>query len=276
MTIRKTLKKWIYRYTPGLAGRFPYFGTRVHFPPHALIWDILCEQGIYDDALRLQIRSTMQPGAWFFDVGSNIGLMSVHVLSEMKDSRVLSFEPSPNTRSYLQKTWDGSPWKDRWTVNTSAVADRVGETSFSISPQSYAGFDGIMHTGRQEKVATVVVPMTTLDEEWKALGRPRVCCIKMDIEGAEGLALSGAKELVKAERPHIFLEWYEPNFAPFGGKAEAILEYAAEFQYDVIAMPSLSVILSASLLRMQMQITGDFALVPREAKVGPASCQSSS
>ena len=263
MTPRQILKKWIYRYTPGLAGAFPYFGTRLYFPRNNSLWDRVCEQGIYEYVLLHQIESALRPDTWFFDVGANIGLMSVPILSQVPTAHVLSFEPSPNTKPFLEKTWSRSPWKDRWKIVAQAVGDKVGETSFCVSVPREAACDGIRYTNRAEKAGTIVVPMTTLDEEWKALGRPAVSCLKLDIEGAEMLALAGARELIQAVQPLIFLEWNRTNFEPFGCRPQDLLEFADKFGYEALPVPGLCVITSVAILMLHMCETETFALVPK-------------
>jgi FkbM family methyltransferase len=271
MSLRKTARKWVYRYVPGLAGRFPYFGTRVYFSTNSSLWDTVCREGIYESALLCQVLGATRPNTWFFDVGANIGLMSVPVLNQIPNVQVLSFEPSPNTKPFLQKTWSQSPWKDRWKIVECAVGDKVGETSFCVSVPEYADYDGIRHTNRVEKAGVVVVPVTTLDEEWKALGSPQVSCIKLDIEGAEAMALAGARELIRAHRPHIFLEWFQKNFEAFGSQAQDLLEYAGEFGYDTVAIPNLNVISSLPVLLLHMHTTATFALVPKGAERGASA-----
>ena len=66
---------------PGLAGSFPYFGTRVFFPKNAYIFTIVCEEGIYEKELLRHIQTVVKAGSWYFDVGANIGLMSVQFFS---------------------------------------------------------------------------------------------------------------------------------------------------------------------------------------------------
>lgn len=264
MSLRKSVKKWLYGKCPGFAGAFPYFGTRVHFPRNAFVFEIACDEGIYEQHLLDQILGAIEPGSWYFDVGSNVGLMSVPVLYTLKDVRVLSFEPSPNSFPHLKKTWEGSPWKDRWTLVSKAAGDRVGETEYSLSEATHAGYDGMKPTNRVKSVASRTVPVTTLDAEWKALGLPPVSCIKMDIEGAEMQAIAGGRELIAAMRPYIFLEWYEQNFKCFGNEAGDLLEAAERFDYDVVAEPNLSVIRSARVLAMQMRRTAAFVMVPRD------------
>ena len=265
MSLRKTLKKLIYGKVPGFRGSFPYFGTRVFFPHNDSVFEIACDDGIYEQELLSQIQGAVKPGSWYFDVGANIGLMSIPVLCAMKDVRVLSFEPSPNSRRYLHRTWSESPWKDRWKIVLKAVGDKTGETEFFMSESNLGGFDGIKWTGRVRTVGTEIVPMTTLDEEWRSLGRPLVSCMKLDIEGAEMRALRGARELMQSVRPHIFLEWYHENFRCFDSEPQDLLKTAREFGYDVIAIPTISLVQSLPVLLMQMRRTASFALVPSDA-----------
>src|SRR5712691_12881150 len=100
MRLRGRIKWWLHTYVPGLAGWFWYYGTRVYFPRRALIFDLVCAEGIYEADLTRVILSLVRPGSWYFDLGANIGLMSVPVVASAPESRVLSFEPSPNSLPY--------------------------------------------------------------------------------------------------------------------------------------------------------------------------------
>jgi hypothetical protein len=91
MTLRQTIKYWLYGRCPGFAGSFPYFGTRVYFPPGSKSFLAACEQGIFEaDNVRL-LQGLVRPGSYFFDVGTNIGLMSAPVLHTAPDVRIVSF-----------------------------------------------------------------------------------------------------------------------------------------------------------------------------------------
>jgi hypothetical protein len=104
--------------------------------------------------------------------------------------------------------------------------------------------------------------LTTLDEEWRTLGRPHVACLKLDVEGSELRALAGAKELIQTTKPWVFLEWYEPNFTCFGHRAQDLLEVAREMRYQLVALPDIVEIRSQVLLALHVQSTASFALLP--------------
>ncbi len=262
MSVRKKLKKLMYGHCPGFAGALPYFGTRVFFPRNAVIFEIACHEGIYERDLLTQIQGVITPESWYFDVGANVGFMSVPILYTRNDVNVVSFEPSPNSRGYLQRTWRESPWKERWRTVFKAVGDRAGETEFHVSNATHGGYDGIKWTRRAERIGTETVPMTTLDDEWRALGRPPVSCIKLDIEGAEMAALKGARELIQSLRPYIFLEWYDENFRCFASEPQDLLKTALEVGYEVVALPTVSVVQSLAVLLLHMRRTSSFVMVP--------------
>jgi FkbM family methyltransferase len=49
-----------------------------------------------------------KPDTTVFDVGANIGLMAIPLLTHVPECRVISFEPSENSVPYLRKTIEGS------------------------------------------------------------------------------------------------------------------------------------------------------------------------
>src|SRR5262249_15810613 len=132
MTFRKSLKHWLYDKCPGVAGRFPYYGTKIHFRPGSMLFRVACEQGVYEAANMDLLPGVGQAGLWDFDVGGNIGLMAAPILSRVDGCHVLSFEPSANVLPYLQRTVARSPFGDRWVIVPKAVGAKVGKATFSL------------------------------------------------------------------------------------------------------------------------------------------------
>ncbi|MEP6714099.1 MAG: FkbM family methyltransferase [Terriglobia bacterium] len=264
MSLRRTVKRLAYKWVPGLAGKFPYYGATVYFRPSSDIWPIWVSEGIYEQRILALMLGVIRPGTWYFDVGANIGLMSVPVLHMVREANVASFEPSRNSRTYLNQTWASSPYRDRWKLIEKAVSDAPGHVEFNLSAAAHAGYDGLKPTSRTASVATDTVEATTLDVEWIELGRPAVSCLKMDVEGAEIQALRGAQELIATTRPYIFLEWYEKNFQHFDCAADQILIEAERLDYDLVCVDNLAAVPSPAMLALNMRLTASFVLAPRE------------
>jgi FkbM family methyltransferase len=271
MTLRQSFKHWLYGSCPGFAGAFPYYGIKIHFPKGSLIFDQACEQGIFEiDNVRL-MQSLARPGTVIFDVGANIGLMAAPLLAEKPDCRVVSFEPSPNVLPSLQRTIAESAHRNRWTLVPKAVGARSGRLALHLSDQATSVYDGLRPTNRSADLRQVEVEVTTLDETWRDLGRPKVSLIKCDVEGAEWDVLQGARECLTVERPPVLLEWNRDNLAAYQRLPESLVHFAAETDCALYSVPNLAEIHTAQQLAVQMCLTESFLLYPNECPPAPTS-----
>jgi FkbM family methyltransferase len=262
MTLRKNLKHWLYDKCPGLAGSFPYYGTKIYFQPGSSLFRVACEQGVYEAANLDLLAGLARPDALHFDIGGNIGLMAAPILDRVPQCRVVSLEPSVNVLPFLQRTAAESPHAARWTVVPKAVGARVGTVKFSLSSPENSPYDGIKATDRVASEREVEVELTTVDTEWKRLGSPHVSAIKIDVEGAELDVLKGARECLKAERPPVLLEWNAENLAAYQCPPGSLLEFAREIGWQVFAMPGLTRVQCLSELALHMIRTESFLLAP--------------
>jgi FkbM family methyltransferase len=262
MTFRKAFKKWLYGRCPGFAGKYPYFGTYIHFPAKSVVFNLVCEQGVYESENLNMLQQLARPGTWFFDIGTNVGLMSAPILQLMPTCHVLSFEPSPNTLPFLRRTVAGSPHSARWNIVPKAVGSAEGRVRFNVSSQENGAFDGLQNTRRVPQFAEIELEMTTIDVEWKRLGSPAVSVIKIDVEGAELAVLRGARECLGSQKPPVLVEWNAENLAAYDCPYESLLDFASSIGFKVIALPSLIEVTAASTLQLHMLRTESFLLLP--------------
>jgi len=258
--IRKTIKRLLYGSCPGFAGSFPYFGVEVHFPPRSWSFYAACEEGIFEHANVRVLQSLVRPGTTMFDVGANIGLMSVPVLRHSADCRVISFEASPNVLPSLRRTIAGSPFASRWQLIEKAVGNKEGASEFVISPKAESLFDGFRNTHRASATTTITVPVTTLDAKWQTLGQPAVSMIKCDVEGADLDVLESARTCIDATGAAILTEWNSTNLAAYDRSPTALLEFAHSMDYRVFAVPGFAKISDPTTLRLHMIETESFLL----------------
>jgi FkbM family methyltransferase len=255
------LKRHIKKLLGGALGYFTYYGTRVFLPPDSLTFRQACEEGIYEHASVRLLTALVNPNSTYFDVGANIGLMSLPVLSECSTCKVVSFEPSPNTLACLKKTHAGSRYAQRWTVIGNGVGDATGTADFYLAKRG-GTFDGLRPATKIGVTTTVEVQITTLDAVWKSLDKPAVSIIKIDVEGAEMAVLQGARECIAANHPHILIEWYASNLKPFGTSSGSILSFAAECGYQLFTVAEGIEVKDANMLRLQMLRDFSFLLAP--------------
>ena len=262
MRWRAQLKALVYGSAPGIRGQFPYFGTKVHFPRGSLAFRAACEQGIYESEVLRLIEAFARPGTWYFDVGGHLGLMSIPVLASVPDLKVLAFEPSPNVLPYLRRTVRGSRFADRWRVIEKAAGRECGKTRFAVSTPKFGLLEGIRNTGRAPLAGEIEVPLTTLDTEWAAIGRPPVSVIKLDVEGGELDVLEGAKECIRTCRPVVLSEWNGTNIQAYGLARESILAMAKVLNYGLYGVPALNPVTTPIELRATMARTESFLFLP--------------
>ncbi len=260
LVLKRSLRKWLYGKCPMLRGSFPYYGVKVFFPKNSYAFHLACEQGVYEHQNVSLISSLVRPGTAYLDIGANIGLMSIPVLHNCPTCRVTSFEPSPNSASFLRRTVAGSGLQSRWTVVEKAVGNQEGYVDFVTSRPEWGVFDGIRGTGRVERTGQVRVAITTIDAEWRAMGRPEVSVIKIDVEGAELQVLSGAQECMSQCKPFVVIEWSTGNLPAYECDPRSLLLFAKSVGYLVYSLPDLVPVSEFTTLWVHMQLTEHFLL----------------
>lgn len=261
--LRRKLKKFIYGKIPFFSGRFPYYGEKVFFPPNSFLFGLACEQGVYEHANVRLLLNLVKPETYYFDVGANIGLMALPVLRSIPDCKVVSFEPSPATVPFLAKTISHSSFSTRWQLIKEAVGKELGEMEFHVAHAGLGAFDSFYNTRRIDAESdTINVNVTTIDAVWEQLERPKVSVMKIDVEGAEMEVLVGAQNCIKAEKPYLLVEWNHPNSLAAGKSIEDLLRVVSDMNYKIYCLPYMVPVTSSLEMRVQMQFSEDFLLVP--------------
>jgi len=155
-----------------------------------------CWLGFYEYEKQQWVSREVRADSVFWDIGANVGFYSLLASKLVGSGKVFAFEPAPRNLSYLRKHLA----LNRVTnveVLTMAVSDRNGTSSFEIEETGFMG-----HLSGE---GSITVPTATLDslvDEGTVLPPDYV---KMDIEGAELLALRGASRTFQRFRPVLFL-----------------------------------------------------------------------
>jgi len=260
-SLRGLAKYWLYSAVPGFAGRFPYYGTTVHFPPRAPLFRVICRNGRFEPEIIDRLIQLARPDTTVFDVGANLGLMAIPVLHACGSCRVVSFEPSPNSLSFLRQTMSGASFGDRWVLVEKALSDKPGELAFTIGRPEDALFEGFKSGDRIDQPRTIPVTVSTLDDEWRGLGKPPVSAVKIDVEGAELQVLDGARAMLADQRPAVLVEWHEAYLRRFDTPPATLLEVAHQYRYQIFTVPHGVPVADAAALRVQMMSCQNFLLL---------------
>jgi len=172
------------------------------------------ENGFQIDRLNIALSYVTSWG-YAIDGGSHVGTWSIEMAKQFK--YVLSFEPAPdtfeclcrNTKEFLNIEQFNEALGDRQGLVTSMDdITRPGNTGSRFVKQDPNG----------------EIPMDSIDN----LDLPSLGLLKLDLEGAEYLALKGAKETICRHKPVVFVEIKKGMAERFNNDMYAPLNFLKE------------------------------------------------
>lgn len=154
--------------------------------------------------VRGAIERYLSPGDIFVDAGANIGFFTVAGARIVgPGGRVLAIEMIPETAEIL-RTHCAINALPNVTVVEKALSDRAGDEVVAHLPLAHVGqatlLPETLHGG--ERIREIIVQTTTLDAV--TTGFEQIDLLKIDLEGAEAVALAGAKQALARTRRVIF------------------------------------------------------------------------
>lgn len=156
--------------------------------------------GTYEMELQQAIQHWAKPGQVVYDLGANIGYVSLLFARTVgAQGRVFAFEPLPANQQRLRQNMELNPGLSIELV-PAAAAERSGHAAFALH-----GSDdmGRLHAGGAS-AETIEVETIALDDFAKTHPAPDL--VKIDVEGAEVLALEGMQTLLRNAKPVLFIE----------------------------------------------------------------------
>ena len=168
--------------------------------------------GIYERKMTQLIQSHVRPGDTAIDVGANLGYYTLLLARGVgPQGRVIAFEPDPDNFSLLERNVSANGYGDRVKCVQAALSDHEGTLRLFRAPDpgDHRIYDS--HDGRP----FLEVPVTTLDSVCAGGG---VDLIKMDIQGAEGLALRGMAGVIEASDSLTLFTEFWPHGLRLAGR----------------------------------------------------------
>lgn len=171
--------------------------------------------GTFEPALQAGIADLVKPGMVAYDVGANIGYITLLLAREVgKNGRVYSFEALPQNLERLEENVRLNELQDRVEIIAGAVAGQSGPLRFWVGPSGGMGkAEG--SAGRQSVNYrdSIQVEGYSLDDFVYHRNHQQPTVVKMDIEGGEVLALPGMRQVLALARPIVLLEVHGPQAA---------------------------------------------------------------
>lgn len=157
-----------------------------------------CWLGSYEFEKQILFAKTIQTGSVVFDIGAHVGFYTL-LASELVGSggKIIAFEPLPRNIHYLKEHLRLNGCKNVTVIEAAVGSEQSNITYFEEGRNSSTGH--LSSKGRLE------VKAVSIDELVSKGEIPPPDFIKIDVEGAEFLVLSGAKSILTTHHPTIFL-----------------------------------------------------------------------
>lgn len=137
-----------------------------------------------------------------FDIGANVGLMSI-IGAELvgKTGTVHSFEPQTSLVQLFHKSIKTNLY-DQITIHSVALSDHKGKMTLQIPKKNYGKASLTRNFSNSD---TIEVPVITLSEYFKDYQFSSIRLIKIDVEGYEKEVLKGALNLFQTITPEVII-----------------------------------------------------------------------
>jgi FkbM family methyltransferase len=153
------------------------------------------------------VRRTLRPGQHVVDAGAHVGLFALHMAHVVGAAgSVHAFEPFGPSAECLAQGVAENRFGDRVVLERAAVGASSGTAELVLPHGSFnPGSACLRREGWGVPTGCEVHPVRLVALDDYELPRP-VSFIKLDVEGAEPLALRGAERLLREDRPTLLAE----------------------------------------------------------------------
>ena len=196
--------------------------------------------GVYElDTARL-IRKLLKPGDHFVDGGANLGYFTLLAAKRVGPAgRVDAFEPVPATRRRLTDHVTRNGLDATVRVHPEALSDTPGEATIHVphaADRNHGESSLFAPADADDAADAVAVQTVRLDH---VLQGTAPTLVKLDLEGAEAMALRGMANLLDVERPPALIVEFDQRHQRAAGEAvdavwHAVHDVQSRYRCDAI------------------------------------------
>jgi len=200
---------------------------------------------IYEQETTIFLRNHLKKEQTVWDVGANIGYFSLEFARSVgSEGKVLSFEPHPEIFQVLQRNVKRNKYKNISLFNQACGSD-PGQTKLFFSTENEGNHKIVENSNSNNFALTEVVSLSSF------LGEYTPSLIKMDIEGAELLALQGlGQENLKKLAIDFVIEYHPYEMSFFDIEGEQVLDFfmSSGYKFRNLAFPHSPIISKQEIL----------------------------
>ncbi len=184
------------------------------------------------------LKELLKPNDVFFDIGANIGVISLIAANILSEGYVHAFEPSEHHLQKLLRNIRANGFQNL-QVNPFGLSDEeaVHELYLPVEQENQ-----IRNTGRatvneieneDEDFKKETIETRTLDSYVEEKGVNRIDFMKIDVEGEELSVLRGGRETIDRLEPDVTMELNRNHLDRAGARPQEVLSFWNEHHYSV-------------------------------------------
>jgi FkbM family methyltransferase len=168
-----------------------------------------------------------------FDIGCNVGYMSLLALIQKPNRNILLVDPNPKALSKAAVHLITNGFESHAQFLSAFVSNTVNETVPFYSIES--GAAGSMYASHAKSAAAIgavsEVKTVTLDYLYETY-KLKPDLVKIDVEGAETLVMQSAKKLAAACQCTFFVEMHNLENLGMEAAAQKMMDWCDEVEYQ--------------------------------------------
>ncbi len=171
-----------------------------------------------------------------YDIGASVGAWSIPAAAKSTAGKIISFEPDPENQLCLRANYELNGLNN-YQIMPIALGDKPGELEL-FTAGAYAASPSLKPVNKIS--SSIKVKIETVDDLLARREIPLPTVVKIDIEGAEMMALQGMANLLRSnQKPRALVLELHPLFLPaFDTSLTAIFKFLIENGYQIAELAS--------------------------------------
>jgi FkbM family methyltransferase len=188
--------------------------------------------GTHEPIVMNVLNTNLKSDMFAIEIGSHIGYFSLYLSNKLKNNgKLILFECSPGVAKLLKRNIELNHFDSFVKIEELAVSDQNSTMDLFITENE----EGATHSligGLAGKEKKIQIQTTTLDNYFNTNNiTKKVDFIKIDAEGAEGIILKGAEEVIKKDKPILLIEMHTIEGSTYKLAEELLKQYG--YSYEV-------------------------------------------
>lgn len=205
---------------------------------HTLKFAVSCPREIeridsmaHEDQFITRMLDALRAGDHVYDIGANIGVISLLLASGAEEVHVDAFEPEPRNAAQLRKNIAINHMDSVIDAHEMALGAEKATLTLYVDGETGSGTHSLVARGDASQ-STVAVPVDTAVSF--AAGHKAPDLVKIDVEGAEVQVLEGMKPLLETRAIRdLFLELHPNLIADQGWDEQKVTTWMMERGYKL-------------------------------------------